>query len=90
MVRLINEMTLLKLSFGSFLRNFGMLKFDTLSSTKTLPEILKVKEYDIYYGNICDFLLQPKEKKMHEYFTNLSKAIGFNESEAISLYDLPG
>ena len=34
MVRLINEMALLKLTFGSFLRNFGMLEFDTLSTQK--------------------------------------------------------
>ena len=28
--------------------------------------------------------------KLHEYFTELSKSIGFDETEAISLYDIPG
>ena len=30
------------------------------------------------------------EKKLHIYFTNISKSIGFDDTEAISLFDVPG
>ena len=34
--------------------------------------------------------LNENEKKLHEYFALLSKSFGFNESELLSLYELPG
>ena len=30
------------------------------------------------------------EKKLHAYFTEISKSFGFNDSELLSLYELPG
>ena len=35
-------------------------------------------------------MLNENEKKLHAYFTNLSKLIGFDSTEAMSLFDLPG
>ena len=34
-------------------------------------------------------ILSDKEKFLHLIFTNFSKAVGFNDSELVSLYDLP-
>ena len=31
-----------------------------------------------------------REKVIHEYLANLSRSIGFDEEELVSLYDLPG
>ena len=34
--------------------------------------------------------LEQDERKLHDYLTKISKSFGFNESELLSLYELPG
>ena len=46
----------------------------------------------IHRGHWDDFLckyLQKAEKSIHNYFRNLSQLIGFEEKEALSMYDVP-
>ena len=71
--------------FGSFIRNFvGLSNFDSLSET----ELLRFA----YFGDetkACNSM-KPKEKMIHQYFEKLSKLVGFDMSEQLSLYDIPG
>ena len=67
--------------FGSFMVNFAHLdkkQSQTFDTTET-PALTR---------DLCK-LLKPKDKLLHEYFKQLSRSIGLNESEIISLYDLP-
>ena len=38
----------------------------------------------------CTYEIGENQRKLHEYFTELSKLFGFNETELLSLYELPG
>ena len=71
--------------FGSFLTQF-------IHSNK-------FKSFGSCRHDLCDYWddmsiecneLDENEKKLHEYFTEISKLFGFNESEILSLYELPG
>ena len=45
------------------------------------------EDFSCYNG---DNQLKENEIWLHKYFTNLSKTIGFDDQEAVSLYDVPG
>ena len=88
MMKLMDEMDNMCQSFGTFMRNFVSLSnFYSFSDTKIV--------FDIYMDammsgsdNICGSL-KPKEKFMHQYFAKLSAALGFDQSELVSLFDVP-
>ena len=67
--------------FGSFMVNFAHLD-------KTQSQTFDTTETPALTRDLCK-LLKPKDKLLHEYFKQLSRSIGLNESELISLYDLP-
>ena len=73
------------LQFGSFIRNFvGLSNFDSLSLTELL--------FFAYFGDetkACNSL-KTEEKNIHQYFADLSQVLGFDKSEQMSLYDIPG
>ena len=86
LVKVMYELTSMKQGFGHLVRNFAHLdSSNSFSMTKKVNEAL-----DEFWGDEnCLFKLTPNEKKLHQYFTELARFIGFNESEVISLYDLP-
>ena len=75
--------------FGTVLRNFVELSnFNSLSLNRALFDMYLNK---MIFGmkNYCENLKE-NEKKLHGFFSKLSNLIGFEESESISLYDVPG
>ena len=85
-VRILIMMSLTRegIPFGSFITQFIHLKnYKSFGSCR----------HDLCgYGDInikCN-ILNEDEKILHEYFTILSKSFGFNDTELLSLYDLPG
>ena len=88
LIKLIHEFTSTKQSFGSVVRNYMHLDSESFSSTNTHQDIedkFSMRQYD----DFCK-VLSKNEKMMHEYLTNISKLVGFNESELISSFDIPG
>ena len=88
LIKLIHEFTSTKQSFGSVVRNYMHLDSESFSSTNTHQDIedkFSMRQYD----DFCKVLTK-NEKRMHEYLTNISKLVGFNESELISSFDIPG
>ena len=88
LTKLIIEFTKTKQTFGSVVRNYAHLDTESFSSTKTFldsKEKFKLDEYD----DICS-ILNENDKRLHYYFTNLSKLVGFEDSELISSFDIPG
>ena len=77
-----------KAKFGTFLKNYVHLeKFTSLNSKMKTDEVFK--KYEAYSNlDICK-LLMIKEKELHNLFKRMAVGIGFNASEAVSLYDLP-
>ena len=70
--------------FGSFITKFIYLKnFKSFGSCR--PDLCDATYQSINCRNIDE-----NERKLHEYFVILSKSFGFNESELLSLYELPG
>ena len=94
MVRLLIKITSsqwLEMGYGAFLRNFiGLREFSTFSQSKTLEEV-KDGTFSIFYddGLLCDELTN-NENFVHEYFSNLSRILGFHGTGLINLYELPG
>ena len=76
--------------FGTFLRNYVLLnEFDSFKIDETFMNIYYDK---VAYGDmssICENL-RDDEIKTHQIFTELSKLIGFEDNEVMSLYDIPG
>ena len=88
LIKLMHEFTLTKQTFGSVVRNYMHLDSESFSSINTYKYIqdkFNMRKYD----NICN-VLNENEKKMHEYLTNISKLVGFDDSELISSFDIPG
>ena len=84
LVKLLYELTSTKQGFGSLVRNYGHLESShSFGLSKTIND-LGLNQFD----DICS-ILTSNEMKLHEYFTKLSTSIGFDETEAISLYDMP-
>ena len=75
--------------FGTLLRNFMELSsFDSFNARKKLFDIHFDK---VIFGNLenyCEHLKQG-ENKLHEIFLELSQIMGFSNSEAMSLYEIP-
>ena len=74
---------------GTLLRNFVELSnFNSFSSYKALFDV----EMDsVLFGgkaNVCEDL-KTKEKWLHQIFKNLSQLVGFDDSEAKSIYEIP-
>ena len=78
-------------AFGYLLRNFvELLQFDSFNQHKNFF-------FDIYIGHVkiagksdyCE-ALKDEEKSIHQLFKNISKIVGFDDLERISLYDIPG
>ena len=73
---------------GSLLRNFVELSgFDSFSQSKRWNDILQW-----FWSNPLDYCqaLKENEKTLHELFSNMSMAIGFDAIQKMSLYDIPG
>ena len=87
-MKLIIEFTTTEQSFGSVVRNYMHLNSESFSSTKTYMDLKKKFKLE-YYDDICS-ILNENDKIMHEYFTNISKLVGFDDSELISSFDIPG
>ena len=73
---------------GSLLRNFvDLSNFDSFSQSKSWHDIRQW-----FWSKPLDYCqaLKDNEKIIHEFFSNLSLAIGLDELQKISLYDIPG
>ena len=87
-VRILIMMTLTRVGipFGSFITQFIHLNnYKSFGSCR--HDLCHHTSDDM---NIDCKKLDENEKKLHEYFTLFSKSFGFNESELLSLYELPG
>ena len=74
--------------FGSLLRNFvDLSNFDSFSQSKSWHDIRQW-----FWSKPLDYCqaLKDNEKIIHEFFSNISLAIGLDELQKISLYDIPG
>ena len=88
LMKLFMEFATTTQTFGSVVRNYMHLDSESFSSTNTHKDILdkfKMTQYD----DICS-TLNENDKRLHEYFTNLSKLVGFDDSELLSSFDIPG
>ena len=75
-------------SFGTLMRNFvGLSNFTSFSLTKDVYHAYSDAKKS-GFDKMCK-AFKPKEKAMHEYFTKLSAALGFQQSEFGSLFDVP-
>ena len=75
--------------FGTLLRNFVELSsFNSFSSNKALYELWV--DAVLFNGkeNYCQDL-KTKEKWLHQVFKNLSLLVGFDETEATSVFEIP-
>ena len=74
--------------FGSLLRNFvDLSNFDSFSQSKSWHDT-----WQWFWSKPLDYCkaLKENEKIIHEFFSNISLAIGLDELQKISLYDIPG
>ena len=67
--------------FGSFMATFAHLD-------KFQSQTFDSKEIPAFTQDLCE-LLKPKDKLLHDYFKQLSRSVGLDEGELVSLYDLP-
>ena len=93
-IEIILELTLkfrwLFEDFGTLLRNFIELSnFDSFKISSGLFDMYFEKVMFGGMSNYCENLKE-NEMKLHNFFSKLSNLIGFEESESISLYDIPG
>ena len=88
LTKLIIDFTTTKQTFGSVVRNYAHLDTESFSSTKTYLDSMKKFKIE-NYDDICS-ILNVNDKRLHEYFTNLSKLVGFEDSELISSFDVSG
>ena len=86
LMRLLAEVTELDIGmFGNFLSYFlSKVKLDKRVSRNTFK---KGKNLNHIWRDICS--IGQNEEFLHRYFTNLSKLIGLEGNEAVSLYDIP-
>ena len=91
MIMLMFEMAGNRQHFGHLLRNFvELLEFDSFNQHKNFF-------FDIYIDHVkiagksdyCE-ALKDEEKSIHQLFQNISKIVGFDDLERVSLYDVPG
>ena len=75
--------------FGTVLRNFVELSnFNSFNLNRGLFDMY-VEKMIFGMENYCENLKE-NEKKLHGFFSKLSNLLGFEKSESISLYDVPG
>ena len=76
------------LKLGTFLKNtvhnHEFVSFDMKNKIQDVEKRFKLGQY----SDVCKTMVK-KEKDLHEYLTALAKAVGFEESEQVSLYELP-
>ena len=76
------------LKLGTFLNNMvhnhGFVSFDMKNKIKDVEKRFKLGQY----SDVCKTMVK-KEKDLHEYLITLAKSVGFEESEQVSLYELP-
>ena len=77
-----------EIPFGSFITQFIPYPLKTFKSFGSCRQNL-CGVYDEMTID-CTYEIGENQRKLHEYFTELSKLFGFNETELLSLYDLPG
>ena len=88
MTNILYEMDYVHTSFGTLMRNFvGLSNFTSFSLTKDVYHAYSDAKKS-GFDKMCKGF-KPKEKAMHEYFTKLSAALGFQQSEFVSLFDVP-
>ena len=87
LVRLLHVMTSNEIgNFGVFLSYFlNKIKLDDKESDKNTLKHGKIEENSLY--GICS--IGKNEEFIQEYFTNLSKLVGLEDNEAVTLYDIP-
>ena len=76
------------LKFGTFLKNIvhnhGFVSFNMKSKVQDIAKRFSLGQY----SDICKTMVKT-EKDLQEYLTSLSKLVGFEVSESVSLYELP-
>ena len=64
--------------------NHGFVSFDMKNKIQDVDKRFKLGQY----SDVCKTMVK-KEKDLHEYLITLAKSVGFEESEQVSLYELP-
>ena len=76
------------LKFGTFLKNIvhnhGFISFNMKNKIQDIAKRFNLGQY----SDICKTMVNA-EKDLQKYLTSLSKLVGFEESEIVSLYELP-
>ena len=88
MWKLTYMMTNARLRFGSFIKNLVQFRgFASFGMKNKIGDISNKYHLDAY-SDVCR-TLPVREKNLHIYFKSLAKIVGFRDSEAVSLHDLP-
>ena len=88
MWKLIFGMAFTKIKFGTLLKNTVFLETFVSFGLKNKINDVTDKYWLGLYSDVCQ-TLRPRENNLHEYLKALGTLVGFKDSEAVSLHDLP-